>query len=806
MVNRKLLKLFIVSSLCLTAIPHTARSSQESAWTDHCIPLPKEIRIEGERTLPASGVVVRVSDNAGAIVRQAAEKLAVRFGFSTDAGASEPAFEIIIGVMDDSGHIGDVTFASEADRLSGLQNSEQAYVIRPLGESRLALAGLDSRGVYYAVQTLSQLLESRFVDGKVIIPLVGITDWPDMAYRGAWDDFFPPDQVEWMSTIKMNLVDCHVRMTVTDEGRGAIVRIPSKGPEEVGSIDYPEFCRLHAVKFVPIITHLSHLDRTGIYDKFPELIGRGASIDDRFIAPCAAQEKFVAILADWMEALAGRPDVVEISAWLSEVDLQCQCEACREAGQYVMETRAIVKAYRRAQKSHPDIRLRILLTQGSYPTNDKVLAEIPDDVGVVYYDGERTYDSSREPMIYFDLREYAAQGHMVGVCPQLTVSWAVVIPWSSPQFVRARMNEFVDKGVDILSAYATPDLRLYDFNIAAAAEWSWNAHGRDEREFASAWATRKGLKDPEKVAEWAVVHGDTGWDVYGSEVPFNFIPGFGTTTRMIENRIRPVLGEDMFRYFPTLESFDRTIADCERALSIADKLGRPEIVEETRIVHGYAGMIKEMYHILAALAVRQTPDESGRRDLERRIGAFTGACLDTNESIRRWEALFGEEAGGGRLVGTLALSEDIAVRLSDELSSLGVENPEQVHLPRRIGEWKPDDFSGGERATLQWRVESGGAGDYEVYFKSLPEADRAHIHRAALAYGSGGGQTVRFTETCEDKHEGRAHETAYRDGNVYRLTIDTADGNRARFVIADMTSGGAATNGEVWIKKIRLAR
>ena len=34
------------------------------------------------------------------------------------------------------------------------------------------------------------------------------------------------------------------------------------------------------------------------------------------------------------------------------------------------------------------VRLWILLTQGSYDVNDKVLAVTPADVGVTYYDGD----------------------------------------------------------------------------------------------------------------------------------------------------------------------------------------------------------------------------------------------------------------------------------------------------------------------------------------------------------------------------------------------------------------------------------
>jgi hypothetical protein len=44
----------------------------------------------------------------------------------------------------------------------------------------------------------------------------------------------------------------------------------------------------------------------------------------------------------------------------------------------------------------------------------------------------------------------------------------------------------------------------------------WNAKGRSEREFALAWATRKGLENPEEIACWMEMMGPVSWNVYGS--------------------------------------------------------------------------------------------------------------------------------------------------------------------------------------------------------------------------------------------------------------------------------------------------
>lgn len=663
--------LLSLTVLAVIAIP--SHAADQSGWLNSLMPLPQEVRIDGAITVKLSAITVRIPENAGEVERFAASELASFLGVEIVTRPVKGKTELLVGTFDSNGSVGGVALKSDVERLRTLPNSDQSYVIRTEGAQRIVLAGLTGRGVTYAVRTFIQCIGMRISGGAVTIPKITVTDWPDLAYRGFWDDTFPADQIDWVASMKLNVLDCLAKLIVNDDGRGQVVRLPSKGETAFDGVDYAEYCRLRAVQFVPVIMHLSHLSRTGIYEKYPQLIGIGEPPDKRFIPPCAKRPELANVLADWMEDLAKRPAVEEISVWLSEVEQQCQCPECLAVGQYVMETRAILNAYNRVKANHPGLGLRILTTQGSYASNEKILAEIPEGVGVVYYDGVRTYDSSREPMIYFPLREFAAKGGILGVCPQLTVSWAVVCPWSSPQFVRCRMNEFADKKLTLVSAYATPDLHLYEFNVAAAAEWSWNAHGRTEGEFALAWATCQGMKDPETFADWAVLNGSVSWDIYGSAIPYHFIPNFGVGDRMIKHHVKPVLGEDMFRYFPTPESFDEALAKCSKALAMARKIGDPRFIEETLTVRGYIVMTKELYFIALGLSEGAPYDNAARKDLDSHLAKLTDACRETNESLTRWEALFGDNLGGGRFKGTIELSDTMAALVRDTIAEAYAE-------------------------------------------------------------------------------------------------------------------------------------
>ena len=171
------------------------------------------------------------------------------------------------------------------------------------------------------------------------------------------------------------------------------------------------------------------------------------------------------------------------------------------------------------------------------------------------------------------------------------------------------MAEFVGKRLQCLCGYATPSNRFYDFNVTAAAEWSWNAHGRSERDFALAWATRQGLADPEKAADWAVTLGPVGWDVYGAHPLLDWI--YHGVDDLPKAGTRPHLGTGHFLYFPTMKHFDADLAACDRAMSLANAIQSPAIIEETHVIRGLVGMLKGLYLMADAVAAGKKMTAAG---------------------------------------------------------------------------------------------------------------------------------------------------------------------------------------------------
>ncbi|MFW6161877.1 MAG: hypothetical protein ACODAJ_03860 [Planctomycetota bacterium] len=767
-------------------------------WLRWAIPLPKRVRFQGKLTLPAEDLAFRLRRGATDVERSAFIELGDAVAEQTGTRVFRSGFPILIGVVDDEQRI-DGTWIPGARYLTDLPNADQAYVITPLPCRGLAVAALSDRGVYHGCKTLAQFLDAHSAEGRVVLPMVAVLDWPDLAERGQWGGSAVRD-VPWLAEHKMNLVEVHAKLALDDQGRG------------VATLDAErqEAARLQAVQWVPIITHLDLLARTGLYERYPELRGKGEQARGSrpsIIAPCFSQPKMADLLADWFADLAAAEGVSDICVWLSEHHVHCGCERCQAAGQYALEAQACVRAWQLAREKRPQVRLRILTTQGSYATNDKVLAAVADhpEVGVTYYDGGRTYNSSREPMIDPLLEGFARRGRWLGVYPQLTASWRIVCPWSGPQFVKARMTEFADKSLSGLCGYATPDNRFYRFNVLAAAEWSWNAHGRTPREFALAWATRRGLADPEGGADWATTLGPVGWDVYGSRIPYNAF--FGRASRLIRSRREPALGEGMFRYFPTVARLEEDLATCQRAMTVAQHLREPDLIAETAVIRGYVRMVRAIHGIAQAVAGKKKLDAAQTRRVQATFDRLAEAGLEVTEGLELWKDTVAPDCGASRFFDTVNVTHETVSGIATALAPLGIQDSGKPYRPHKVGSWTASDFDEAERITKEWDVTDSvsGPGTYRVRFAYTRGWWGLRIHRAALVAVRDGQRTV----ACEDVHHGSTGNRS--QANVYTLKLATHAPDARYLLVADIkgvSSKGKPANrrgceGAVWMVRRR---
>ena len=152
----------------------------------------------------------------------------------------------------------------------------------------------------------------------------------------------------------------------------------------------------------------------------------------------------------------------------------------------------------------PTLRLRMLLSQGSFQQNIALVRNAPPEMGITYYHGGLTYSVARRPMIYPELR-VAMKGRWFGCYPTLCGAYYAPGPFAAAAYMKERLGELQKAGVVGLAGFAPPSFRVHELALGAAAEFAWNAAGRSPREFMLAWATRHRVHEPEKVADWWVL-------------------------------------------------------------------------------------------------------------------------------------------------------------------------------------------------------------------------------------------------------------------------------------------------------------
>lgn len=89
---------------------------------------------------------------------------------------------------------------------AGVARKSGAYTLA-LGKKGVKITAGDDRGVYYALQTLRQLLGSEdAADGT--LPAVAVSDWPELKHRGVVEGFYGDP---WSHEVRKSLIDYYGR-------------------------------------------------------------------------------------------------------------------------------------------------------------------------------------------------------------------------------------------------------------------------------------------------------------------------------------------------------------------------------------------------------------------------------------------------------------------------------------------------------------------------------------------------------------------------------------------------------------------
>jgi hypothetical protein len=305
----------------------------------------------------------------------------------------------------------------------------------------------------------------------------------------------------------------------------------------------------------------------------------------------------------------------------------------------------VLAAWREAQKRVRKFGLRVLTSEETYPSHKLLFPEIPGDVKLWYYHSLFTYTAMERAMITGETAKFAASGHWVGVCPSLVAHVGFTEPFTSGQFVQARVREFTDKKLRGIIGYPSPRVRYARYNVEAMAEWTWNPQGRTPRDFAIAWATREHIRAPEKFAEWAELHGAVAWDVYGSDWPAGeqrHVPG--PVAELLCKGELPPLGEVKWGVYPapwgdiqSAAQLDADVQAAARAVALAREIGVEEFLQESLVVQGYINALKALWELKQIVTPQGVASEN-RGAAAAKFEAYHAAVRQSLKALPAWES------------------------------------------------------------------------------------------------------------------------------------------------------------------------
>jgi hypothetical protein len=644
----------VCSAVLAAGPPVPVAPADAEQWLRWLSPLPKQITMAAKRVVPRSAVRIRVARDGGAVERFAAERLRgiLQPGAEDTAPAGGYELEIILGVCDDQGRV-EGNAVPGAPALQNLPNREQAYVIAPQGENQLVVAALDPRGVSHGATTLGQLLTARLADGTVEVPLVIVTDWPDLAERGLWwFGPYPDRALDWLAEVKLNHLEVLAALHVA-KGTPATATLSTEAVAQ---------SRLRAIQMMPVIKHLEQCGAE-LVAAYPETQGKAEPVPGVTVL-CFSQPATQRALDEWCISLARTVDSDDLMVWLAEGACYCACEQCQKIEHWHHEVQAVLHAWNAARAVRPNLRLRVLWSQDL-----SLITGTPPEVGFSFYHWFLTYTFARTPMIAPELRN-AMQGRWFGCYPTLG-AYGPRTPFSGAAYMRERFGELHQAGVVSVAGF-TPSLRAYDLALSAAAEYGWNTTGRPPREFVLSWATRQRIQHPERVVQWWELVEEPQRDFL---ISYLGLEDWGAFHHLLTARQAAQPGAGILTGFPQPSQLDDDIAALRRALPLAEAIEPPRFAHETRATLALLEALRALRELTAYLADHTTPAEAETREAASRGGAALALLRQAGDHLTAWDhslELYPGQVREAELGDAVEFVGRIRTHLEESLGKLGL--------------------------------------------------------------------------------------------------------------------------------------
>lgn len=693
------------------------------------IPLPRSIKVSKGVAYEASRIKVEMPGEKTPPLKTASRILS-RFA---NPGQICPDFTISLSYIEKSSD------KAVFKKLKNVINREQSYsikstIIKGVYKS-IEITAFSDVGLLYAAVTLSQAVVKNGTEAY--IPVLDIYDWPEIPYRGQWGGNCH-DDLNWTFQYKLNAIDAKV-FANTDVNGEPVIDHDQK---------LFDMAKRLGVDIIATIPHLEGLSKKGFLKNQGDVLNvpspeRGAR-SDYFPGLCMSKQATEDMIYSWMKSLADKKSIKKILIWLSEEPTPCFCDKCKGEESYQLETACLLRAYDRLKTEFPDIGFGIMLSQGSFEITDKIVSMIPKDVSLTYYDGGRTYDSGKYPMILPGLKKYAQKGGKLGVYPQVTHSWRMVFPWTAPGFIKYRCDEFVKVGLERIIGYAVPSNRYHEFNLMAFAEWLWNPKGRKISDFIEAYAHLNNIPEYE-YKRYIRLMSKPGWQLAQSKLMLRLTYNYPLILRgkveLQDHRY------EMAELIP-IKNTIKLIKSAEKALEIAYEIDEQLLIYEAKAT--IAGL--KAYKAIDSFISEIDKKSINTDKLIKNFNLLKKAAESMRKSIMKWAAYVTMDGTVQmkRVIDTsivLYRALDGFKRYFDE-TNVQIGNIPQTVNP--LGEWDEGSFGKDGTGTIDYDVTSylqeNGKGRYYVSLDFVDSDSGTEFDNITLIerQPGGGEKTVSF--------------------------------------------------------------
>lgn len=702
---------------------------QNSEIIKRIIPLPRNIKVSKGVTYEASRIRVEMPGEKTPPLKTASVILK-RFA---DPGQICPDFTVKLK------YAGEEKNNGAYKKLKSVKNRDQAYLIKSKVSKgvykAIEITAFTDIGLLYGTLTLAQAVVTT--GAEAYIPVLNILDWPEISYRGQWGGNSNCD-LHWTFQYKLNAIDGKVFVTADDEGNPTVTH-NQRLYDEASS---------YGVDIMATIPHLEQISRRGFLEKRKDVLNvpseERKNRSDYFPGLCMSKQATEDMILEWFRGIAANSSVGKILVWLSEESTPCYCEDCNGDEPFQLETACLLRAYSRLKKDYPETGLGIMLSQGSFHVTKEISEMLPKDVSLTYYDGGRTYDSGKYPMILPPLRKFVKKGGRLGVYPQVTHSWRTVFPWMGPAFIKYRCDEFVKVGLERVIGYAIPSNRYHEFNLMAFAEWLWNPEGRSIGEFAGAYAAAKGI-DEDYFVKYLKLMEKPGWQLAESKLLLRLTYNYPLILRgRVELQDHRYEMSELIK----IQKPENLLRSAKKALGLAVEMDEPELICEARCVTACLEAYKYVTGFIAEIDKKTI-------DTGKLLRYYKGLrkCAETvRKNIMKWSALMIPDGTTHmrRVIDTSMILYRALDGIKRYFDDTNVQAAGFPGIVTHLGEWDEGSFNDKGTGLLEYDVtdyiSKNGEGRYYLSLDYIESASGTDFNRITIyeQYPGGGEKPVAF--------------------------------------------------------------